>query len=124
MRTLIVDDSKFIREYMKQQLLRLGLPCEEATDGLHGLETLRSGQPFDLMLIDVNMPRMTGLECVRARQQEGLQPEMKVMMVTTEADNHFIEEALGYGADEFLMKPFTMETLRDKLLLMGVPLAA
>jgi two-component system chemotaxis response regulator CheY len=72
------------------------------------------------MLLDVNMPRMNGLECVRTLRDAGLHPPMKVMMVTTEADNSFITRALEYGADEFLMKPFTPESLREKLVMLGL----
>ena len=72
------------------------------------------------MLLDVNMPVMNGLECVKALREAKLSPEMKVMMVTTEADHSFIVTALDNGADEFLMKPFTPESLREKMLLLGV----
>ena len=120
MRALIVDDSRFIRQYMRQLLERIGLPCEEATDGLEALKLLETADAFDFMLIDVNMPHMNGLECVKALREAGLHPPMKVMMVTTEADNSFICRALEYGADEFLMKPFTPESLRDKLVMLGL----
>ena len=98
---------------------RMGAECMEADNGSAALGVLRGCGQFDLMLVDVNMPVMNGLECVRVLRVEGLAPAMKVMMVTTEADHSFIEEALGYGADEFLMKPFTAQSLREKLLLMG-----
>jgi len=120
MRALIVDDSRFIRQYMRQLLERMGMSCEEAVDGQQALETLRDAAAFDFMLLDVNMPGMTGLECVKQLREAGLQPPMKVMMVTTEADNSFIVLALDYGADEFLMKPFTPESLREKLLMLGL----
>jgi two-component system chemotaxis response regulator CheY len=124
MRTLIVDDSSFIREYMRQLLRRVGTQYLEAENGREALRLLRNGEVFDLMLVDVNMPVMNGLECVRLLRQEGLAPAMKVMMVTTEVDHSFIERALDYGADEFLMKPFTPESLREKLLLLGFEMAA
>ncbi len=124
MKTLIVDDSRFIRDFLKQQLQRLGNDCVEAEDGSVALSMLRAGECFDLMLVDVNMPVMNGLECVRQLREENIDAEMKVMMVTTEADHHFIETALEYGADEFLMKPFTANGLREKLLLLGFPVAA
>ena len=124
MRTLIVDDSNFVREYLRQNLERLGVGCDEAENGSEALKVLHAGASFDLMLVDVNMPVMNGLECVRRLREEGLEPKMKVMMVTTEADNSFILQALDYGADEFLMKPFTPQSLREKLLLMGFNLAA
>lgn len=123
MRALIVDDSNFIRDYIRKQMESLGWACEEAPDGGAGLEILRNGADFDAMLVDVNMPVMGGLECVRHLREERLAPAMKVMMVTTEADNSFIRRALEYGADEFLMKPFSPQGLREKLLLLGFEMA-
>jgi two-component system chemotaxis response regulator CheY len=120
MRALIVDDSSFIREYLRHLLNRMGVACEEAADGGAALKVLSAQQEFDLMLLDVNMPVMSGLECVKALRQARLQPAMKVMMVTTEADNSFISKALDNGADEFLMKPFTPESLREKMMLLGL----
>jgi two-component system chemotaxis response regulator CheY len=120
MRALIVDDSRFIRQHLRQLLERIGLSCEEATDGWEALRLLRGGTPFHFMLLDVNMPHMNGLECVKVLRETGLQAPMKVLMVTTEVDNSFIRRALDYGADEFLMKPFTPESLRDKLVMLGL----
>jgi two-component system chemotaxis response regulator CheY len=120
MRALIVDDSRFIRQYMRQLLESMGQNCEEAVDGFEALRMLRGALSFDFMLLDVNMPGMSGLECVKQLREAGLQPAMKVMMVTTEADNSYICQALEYGADEFLMKPFTPESLREKLAMIGL----
>jgi len=120
MRALIVDDSSFIRQYMRQMLQGLDIAVEEAIHGQMALEMLAAGEAFDLTLLDVNMPVMGGLACVKALHEDGRYRAMKVMMVTTEADNAFICEALDYGADEFLMKPFTLESLRGKLVLMGL----
>ena len=121
MKALIVDDSRFMRAHLRQLLERTGVECMEAGDGDEALETLRrASERYDFMLLDVNMPRMTGLECVKALRKAGLGPGVKVMMVTTECDNTFIESALECGADEFLMKPFTAEGLRDKLAMMGL----
>jgi two-component system chemotaxis response regulator CheY len=120
MRALIVDDSRFIRQHLRQLLERGGTVCEEATNGREALQVLRISAAFDFMLVDVNMPQMNGLECVKALREAGLHPPMKVMMVTTEADNSFICRALDYGADEFLMKPFTPESLREKLMMLGL----
>ena len=119
MRTLIVDDSTFIRRYLKQLLEPLGASCEEAAHGREALDRLTAGEQFDLMLLDVNMPVMDGLTCVKALTQAKLKASMKVMMVTTEADNSCIIQALDDGADEFLMKPFTPDNLREKLLMLG-----
>jgi two-component system, chemotaxis family, chemotaxis protein CheY len=120
MRALIVDDSSFIREYLRYLLSQMDVVCEEAVDGSDALTVLAAEGTFDLMLLDVNMPVMNGLECVKALRKARLGPAMKVMMVTTEADHSFIATALDNGADEFLMKPFTPESLREKMLLLGV----
>jgi two-component system chemotaxis response regulator CheY len=120
MRALIVDDSRFIRQHLRQLLEQIGLCCEEAGNGREALQLLRGSAPFDFMLLDVNMPQMGGLDCLKAVRDAGLHPPMKVMMVTTEADNSFICRALEYGADEFLMKPFTPESLRVKLMMLGL----
>ena len=119
MRTLIVDDSKFIRQYLRHHLERIGVVCEEAENGSVAVDLLRRDSAFDLMLSDVNMPVMNGLECVHQIRLLNLAPRMKVVMVTTEADNSFINQALDFGADEFLMKPFTPRSLSEKLLLIG-----
>ena len=124
MQVLIVDDSRFVRQYLRQHLEQIGAVCEEAENGSEAIAMLRAGGRFDLMLSDVNMPQMNGLECVRQLRLENLAPQMKVVMITTEADNSFINRALEYGADEFLMKPFTPQSLREKLLLIGVEMAA
>ena len=124
MKTLIVDDSSFMREYLRHMVERMGMVCEEAADGNVALEILRGMDDFALVLLDVNMPVMNGLDCVRTMRAGGLGRKTKVMMVTTEADNDFIRRALEAGADEFLMKPFTAEGLREKLSMMGFSAAA
>ena len=120
MKALIVDNSRFIRQHMRQLLERIGMSCEEASNGREALQVLHNSAAFDFMLLDVNMPGMNGLECVKKIRDAGIQAPMKVMMVTTESDNSFICRALEYGADEFLMKPFTPESLREKLVMLGL----
>jgi len=119
MRVLIVDDSKFLREFLRQRMQRMGVWCEEAQNGAEALTALASGEVFDLMLLDANMPVMSGLECIKRRQESKLSLLTKVMMITTEAEHSFMQQALEYGADEFLMKPFTTEGLREKMAMLG-----
>lgn len=118
MRVLIVDDSTFIRRYMRQLLEGAGSACEEASCGEEALERLGTGAEFNVMLLDLNMPGMDGIACLRGITKEQRRGGMKVLMVTTESSHDLIEEALEAGADEFLMKPFTPACLRDKLLLL------
>jgi len=119
MRALIVDDSRFVRDYVRGLLEERGIECEEAADGRAGLETLHSGSPFDLALVDWNMPVMNGLEMLRQLRADGF-TDLKVLMVTTEAENEYIVRALEAGADEYLMKPFADQALGEKLDLLGL----
>lgn len=118
MRALIVDDSRFVRDYLRGLLEEKGIECEEAADGRAGLSHLHEGDPFDLALVDWNMPIMDGLNMLKELRAEGFH-DMKVMMVTTEAEDDFIVRSLDAGADEYLMKPFDDEALTEKLAMLG-----
>jgi two-component system chemotaxis response regulator CheY len=118
MRALIVDDSRFVRDLLRGLLEEKGIECEEAFDGRVALDRLHSGIDFDLALVDWNMPNMNGLEMLKQMRSEGY-TAVKVMMVTTEAENDFISRALDAGADEYLMKPFDDEALSEKLAMLG-----
>jgi two-component system, chemotaxis family, chemotaxis protein CheY len=119
MRALIVDDSRFVRGYLRSILEEMGIECEEAGDGQAGLDRLRVGPPFDFALVDWNMPVMDGLDMLTRLRAQGLR-DLKVMMVTTEAENEFIQRALDAGADEYLMKPFDDEALTEKMAMLGL----
>lgn len=119
MRALIVDDSRFVRGYLRGLLEEKGIECEEAGDGQAAMDQLNAGKPFDLALVDWNMPVMNGLEMLMQLRAEGF-GDVKVMMVTTEAENDFILRALDAGADEYLMKPFDDEALTEKLAMLGL----
>jgi two-component system chemotaxis response regulator CheY len=119
MRALIVDDSRFVRGFLRGLLQERGITCTEAVDGQAGLAQLKSGVSFDLALIDWNMPVMNGLEMLTTLRAEGF-GDLKVMMVTTEAENESIVRALDSGADEYLMKPFDEVALTEKLIMLGL----
>jgi two-component system chemotaxis response regulator CheY len=119
MRALIVDDSRFVRGYVRSLLEEKGIECEEAGDGQAALDLVLAGNPFDLALVDWNMPVMNGLEMLTQLRGRGFLG-IKVMMVTTEAENDFIIRALDAGADEYLMKPFDGEALTEKLSMLGL----
>jgi len=123
MRALIVDDSRFVRGFLRGLLEERGIECTEAADGQAGLDQLnaqaQAGTPADLALLDWNLPVMDGLEMLKQLRAAGF-TDMKVMMVTTEAENDFIVRALDAGADEYLMKPFDDEALCEKLAMLGL----
>jgi len=120
MRALIVDDSRVIRDYLKLLLKGRGLECIAAENGQAGLACLGCSGPYDVALVDWNMPVMGGLEMVKAVRRDPALSNVKILMVTAEVDNRFIETALNAGADEYLMKPFDENGLMEKLEMIGV----
>jgi len=119
MRALIVDDSRFVRGLLRGMLEERGIACDEAADGRAALELLHGDLTFELALVDWNMPVMNGLEMLLQLRADGFS-DMKVMMVTTEAENDYIIRALEAGADEYLMKPFDDMALDEKLAMLGL----
>jgi two-component system chemotaxis response regulator CheY len=119
MRALIVDDSRFVRGFLRGLLEQKGIECVEAADGRAGLEKLNGDLAFDIALLDWNMPVMDGYQMLTAMRAQGYS-DTKVLMVTTEAENDFILRALDAGADEYLMKPFDDEALNEKLAMLGL----
>ncbi len=119
MRALIVDDSRFVRDFLRGLLEEKGIECDEAADGRAAMEQLHSGTHFDLALVDWNMPVMNGFEMLCQLRADGYS-DLKVMMVTTEAENAYILRALEAGADVYLMKPFDDEALQEKLAMLGL----
>jgi two-component system chemotaxis response regulator CheY len=120
MRALIVDDSRSIRSYLRLLLEKQGLECLEAEDGRTALAAIQQCGGCDLALVDVNMPVMGGLECVKAMRSNQEAGSMKIMMVTSEADHALIAAAIEAGADGYLMKPFDATALIGKLRMMGI----
>lgn len=116
---LIVDDSRVIRKVSRHILETLGFDVEEAENGQEGLNKCIESMP-DVVLLDWNMPVMTGIEfIVQLRQRDG-GDKPKVVFCTTENDVAHIREAISAGADEYVMKPFDHETLQIKLQLVGM----
>ncbi len=115
---LIVDDSRVIRKVSRHILETLGFAVEEAENGRDALERCEEGMP-DVVLLDWNMPVMSGIEFItQLRLREG-GARPKVVFCTTENDVAHIREAISAGADEYVMKPFDHETLQIKLQLVG-----
>ncbi|HTV15289.1 MAG TPA: response regulator [Acidobacteriaceae bacterium] len=120
MRALVVDDSRFVRNYLHSLLVDHGVDCVEAADGRQGLDCLQRSGPFAVALVDWNMPVMSGLDLLRAARADHAFDGTRFVMVTTEAENDHIEAALLAGADEYLLKPFDEAGLFDKLRMAGV----
>jgi two-component system chemotaxis response regulator CheY len=118
-RAIVVDDAKAIRSIIGRFLVQEGFEVVEAANGKLALEKLKEAGALDLALVDWNMPEMNGIELVRALRADRGFDSMRVMMVTTESERQQVETALEAGADEYVMKPFTTDVLREKLALMG-----
>ena len=118
MRALIVDDSRFVRDYLRTLLEEKGIEVEVAADGRAGMLQLHDKDHFDLALLDWNMPVMDGFEMLEHMRAEGFN-DVKVMIVTAETQGDFIRRSLDAGADEYLMKPFDEEALTEKLAMLG-----
>ncbi len=120
MRALIIDDSRSMRSILGRILRELGYEIIEAENGREALDCLKNEQKLDLALVDWNMPIMDGLEFIRAVRDNDEWRGLLMMMVTTEADPAQVVRALSAGADEYLMKPFSKESIQDKLAILGI----
>lgn len=117
---LVVDDSRATRALLRRLLANHGFTVEEAGDGMEGMARLASSGPFDLALVDWNMPTMDGLAFIKAVRADPDHERLRLVMVTSENDPRHIARALMAGADEYAMKPLTAPALADKLELVGL----
>ena len=112
---LVVDDFSTMRRIIKNLLHDLGYPnVEEADDGKTALPMLQAGG-FDFLITDWNMPGMPGLDLIKAVRADGKLAKMPVLMLTAEAKREQIIEAAQAGVNGYVIKPFTAETLKEKL---------
>ena len=115
MRILIVDDFSTMRRIVKNLLNDLGYSnTAEADDGTTALTALRAA-PFDFVVTDWNMPGMTGIDLLRAIRADDKLKTLPVLMVTAEAKREQIIEAAQNGVNGYIIKPFTAQTLEEKL---------
>ena len=117
---LVVDDSGVVRKVARKILEELGFRVEEAEDGQKALDyCLNTGMP-DAVLLDWNMPVMSGIEYLKELRQKPGGNQPVVLFCTTENDITFIQEALSAGANEYIMKPFDGEIIKNKLIQVGL----
>jgi two-component system chemotaxis response regulator CheY len=117
-RALIVDDSSVMRKIIERSLRQAGvgsLLVFEAGSGIEGLEILRS-KKVDLILSDINMPSMDGLEFVRQLRTQQLAPGVPVVMITTESSEEHVKQAIQAGAKGYIRKPFTADQVKQRVL--------
>lgn len=115
---LIVDDSSVMRKIVERSLRQAGIELSEvmeAGSGVEALAALQSKKP-DLILSDINMPAMNGLEFVKKLQDFENMKDVPVVMITTEASESHVVEALSYGAKGYIRKPFTPDQVKEHVL--------
>ena len=112
-RVLIVDDAALVRTYYRSALEPHGFAVEEALNGLEGLEKLLL-QPFDLAIVDVNMPQMDGITFLRTLRSKELPISgIPVLVTSTESRPQDMAAARSAGANYYLVKPVKQETLAE-----------
>lgn len=113
MKIMLVDDSRTIRNIQKNVLGQLGhTDILEANDGVEALAVLKQTRP-DLMLVDWNMPNMDGLTLVKTVRETD--KALPIIMCTTEAEKTRVIEAIKAGVNNYVVKPFTAETMAEKI---------
>jgi two-component system chemotaxis response regulator CheY len=116
MKVLLVDDSMTMRRIQRQQLSELGISeVVEASNGKEALEMVAANWPLDLMLLDWNMPEMDGLSCLKHLRQNQSYASMKVIMCTSESEKSRVMEAVQNGANNYIVKPFTPDVLKQRI---------
>ena len=110
-KVMVVDDSRTVRQQVGIVLTEAGYEVIEAADGLEGAEKIAAEKDLAMVLCDVNMPRMTGLEMLGAVKRDGKNAELPVLMLTTEGQPALIARAKQAGAKGWIVKPFKPEML-------------
>ena len=123
MRALIIDDSAVMRKVVERALHQAGLDLSEvlhASNGEEALQALRNdggnASPLGLILSDINMPVMDGLQFLEQRKKENLAQGVPVVMITTEGSEPFVLRAIAAGAQGYICKPFTADQVKARVL--------
>jgi two-component system, chemotaxis family, chemotaxis protein CheY len=119
-RALVVEDSKTIRMILCEYLLKMHIEVVEAANGLEALERLKEMAPPDLVLVDWNMPVMSGIDFIRAVRELHIYDPLPLIMVTTNSESEHLGTAMEAGANEYIQKPCTLDALREKIESLGL----
>ena len=118
LRVLIVDDSSVMRKILDRSLRQAGLEIKEVFEASNGVEALARMQQtrVDLILSDINMPAMDGLELVRQLQAVENAKGVPIVMITTEAGESQVLQALSSGARGYIRKPFSPDQIKERII--------
>ena len=112
---LIVDDAKTIRQQVNFTLKKGGYDVIEAEDGVDGIEKLKANPDVVLIISDLNMPKMNGIEMVKTINEDPDLPHPPILILTTEGAPDFIKEAKNAGAKGWIVKPFKPDSLIEAI---------
>jgi two-component system chemotaxis response regulator CheY len=119
MRALVVDDDPAILRLISSILKKLGFEVSQAGDGREGLEQLAKLGPPNVILVDLYMPEMNGLEFVTAVRSNSVYTDLPIIMITTEVEMAQMELTYDAGVNEYIMKPFEPIMIQEKLQMVG-----
>ncbi|MFC2091549.1 PleD family two-component system response regulator [Elusimicrobiota bacterium] len=111
---LIADDDKFIVQFLQDNLEKHDFRIIYAHDGYSTISTMSSEKP-DLVILDINMPQMNGLEILASIKENPATCNVPVIMITAEEDSEIFEKAVERKADAYIVKPFKMDHLLDRI---------
>jgi two-component system chemotaxis response regulator CheY len=120
MRALVVEDSSPIRKILCEYLRKMNIEPVEAADGSEALDRLKGMPAPDLVLVDWNMPVMSGIDFIRAVRELHIYDPLPLIMVTTNSESDYLGTAIDAGANDYIQKPCTLDALREKLDLLGL----
>ena len=115
MKALVADDVPMIRKLVEFHLKQIGFDISNAADGAEAL-MLASNTKFDLILLDIMMPEMDGLEVLRKVRGGSINKETPVIIMTAYGDSANVRKAVEYGANDFIVKPVEQISFRKKVL--------
>ncbi|MDH5762422.1 MAG: response regulator [Nitrospinota bacterium] len=116
-KVMVVDDSSVMRQIIKNNLKQLGFDQTNLLDAEDGEQALKriNEDEVDLVISDWNMPKMTGIDFLKAVRADGSLKELPFLMVTSEADKEKIMEAVQAGVNQYIVKPFNATQLEEKI---------
>ena len=110
-RVLVVDDSATVRQQVGLALKEAGFEVLEAVDGVDGGQKIRADAAIAMVICDVNMPRMNGLEMLEDLKRTAVRPTLPIVMLTTEGQDELLKRAKAAGAKGWIVKPFKADLL-------------
>lgn len=115
MKAIVVDDSKMMRTVEQRALESMGWEVSQACNGVEALDVMAAMESCDLALVDWQMPEMDGLSLIKHLRADAKYGKVTIIMVSSNAVMESIQEALEAGANDFVMKPFTVDALKERI---------